>query len=100
MQRMIDYRIGMTAANIIKEDIQKMAYYSNMYKGLDEIATQTLNMFMDIFMKKKKTDLETVRRKSTVIAHAIISRSDQDHLFHPYNCGLGLPYTVTLAPDT
>lgn len=91
-------RIVLAAADIIKEDIQKMAYDHETYPGTNDITCggehlipNTLSAFTQRVMKKKNiSELETVDRKCVVINHAIISAVRPRSFLSPLHIGLAL----------
>jgi hypothetical protein len=90
-------RIVRAAADIIREDIQKMTYNNQTYPTLDEIRAggdnlvpESLKTFTSRVTKKKKGDGRKTERKCTVINHAIISAVRPRSFLSPIQTGIGL----------
>lgn len=90
-------RIVQAAADIIKEDIQKMVYESNTYPELkdvtdrEDLIPQSLKLFTDrITSKKSVLESEKVKKKAIVINHAIISSVRPRSFISPIQTGLAL----------
>lgn len=89
-------RIVLAAADIIKEDIQKMQYDSNTYPSTDEIrlggenlVPDSLRNFTDRVTRKKRTsDGNKLKRKCAVINHAIISAVRPRSFLSPIQTGI------------
>lgn len=91
-------RIVLAAADIIKEDIQKMTYDTDSYQDLDVIKSggenlvpHSLKIFMEQVTKKKNTtESQNVSRKRIVINHAIISAVRPRSFLSPIQTSLAL----------
>ncbi|XP_063235988.1 uncharacterized protein LOC134538524 [Bacillus rossius redtenbacheri] len=91
-------RIVLAAADIIKEDIQKMMYDSQTYPNVNEIRSggenlvpDSLKVFMQRVTKKKNTvDSKAVSRKCAVINHAVISTVRPRSFLSPIQTSLAL----------
>ncbi len=89
-------RIVRTAAEIILEDIESMAYDNSVYPPLasfcretEELIPQSLTVFTDCLARKKRSR-EIVKKKMITIAHAIIAAVRPRCFISPILTGISL----------
>ncbi len=89
-------RIVETAAAIIVEDIRSQVYNMTQYpppdqflEGNEDLIPETLRALTDgVVLNKKRADIEKWRKKSTAVAHCIISAVRPKSFMSPVQVGL------------